>query len=99
MRRYFARPVRGETIGIWGAGPAGTLLKRASEAIGCRPVVIENDERRRELVNGQEEPPEAGIDIAVIAVGDMTAYNEALKCMAPRGRMVIFSGLPGSNAC
>jgi len=93
-----ARPVRGETIGIWGAGPAGTLLKRASEAIGCRPVVIENDERRRELVNGQEEPPEAGIDIAVIAVGDMTAYNEALKCMAPRGRMVIFSGLPKNGA-
>lgn len=89
-----ARLEKDEIIGIWGGGPAGTLLKRASEAVGARAFVIEKDARRRALAAGFTEPPEIEMDVAVIAVGDMEAYNEAVKYLSPRGRLVIFSGLP-----
>jgi len=92
-----ARPLRGEHIGIWGGGPAGTLLKRASEALGCRPMVVERDERRRALINGHTAPPEE-VNVAVVAVGDAEAYREALQCLSPRGRLVVFSGLPKDGA-
>jgi L-iditol 2-dehydrogenase len=92
-----ARPAKGESIGIWGGGPAGTLLKRVSEALGCRPFVIETDERRRKLADGFTVPPEKTIDIAVIAVGDMKAYRDAMQYLTPRGRLVVFSGLPKDN--
>lgn len=39
-----------ETIIIWGGGPAGTLLARASHALGARPLVIEPDTRRQALL-------------------------------------------------
>jgi len=89
-----ARLNKNEIIGIWGGGPAGTLLKRASEAIGARPFVIEKDARRRALLDGFTKPPEKEMDVAVIAVGDMEAYKEAIKYLSPRGRLVVFSGLP-----
>ena len=86
-----ARLTRGETIGIWGGGPAGTLLKRASEAIGCKSFVVENDERRRNIINGFAAPPVKGIDVAVIAVGDMEAYKEAKRLLLQR--TVTWAGL------
>ena len=89
-----ARLSRDETIGIWGGGTAGTLLKCASEAMGARPFVIEKDERRRKLADGFTSPHEKEIDVAIIAVGNMNAYRDALKYLAPRGRLVVFSGLP-----
>ena len=33
-------------------------------------------------------------DICVVAVGSLTAYQEAINHLNPRGRLVIFSGLP-----
>ena len=84
----------GETIGIWGAGPAGTLLNRAARAFGARPCNIEPDRRRRALIGGRESAGDDRFDVVVVAVGDRNAYREALDHLAPRGRLVVFSGLP-----
>ena len=84
----------GENIGIWGAGPAGTLLARAARAMGAQAANIEPDRRRRELIGGLENAGEISFDVAVVAVGDHEAYREALAHLAPRGRLVVFSGLP-----
>ena len=86
-----------EKIGIWGAGPAGTLLARAAAALGAIPLNIEPDERRRALIEGVISSGNARFDVAVVAVGDRQAYHEALAHLAPRGRLVIFSGLPKDN--
>lgn len=92
----------GDVLGIWGAGPAGTLLSRAGALRGAVPVVIEPDERRRALVggapgspaaaSGHAAPPET-VDVAIVAVGSAQAYEEAFAALAPRGRLVVFSGL------
>ena len=34
------------SVGIWGGGPAGTLLSRAATAMGAHPLTIEPDQRR-----------------------------------------------------
>jgi L-iditol 2-dehydrogenase len=83
----------GENIGIWGAGPAGTLLARAASALGAHAHNIEPDRRRRDLIDGLETAGERDFDVAVVAVGDNGAYQEALAHLAPRGRLVVFSGL------
>ena len=82
----------GDALGIWGAGPAGTLLGRAGSLRGAETVVIEPDERRRALACGHAAPP-AMVDVAIVAVGASEAYLEALAALAPRGRLVVFSGL------
>ncbi len=92
----------GDVLGIWGAGPAGTLLCRAGALLGAVPRVVEPDTRRRDYVAGapgtpaaatfSAEPP-AQVDVAVVAVGDPAAYEQALAVLAPRGRLVVFSGL------
>jgi L-iditol 2-dehydrogenase len=33
------------------------------------------------------------VDVAVVAVGDPRAYEAAIAALAPRGRLVVFSGL------
>lgn len=83
----------GAAVTIWGAGPAGTLLHRASRALGACPINVERDERRRTLIEGVAEPPLQSADVAIVAVGDRGAYEEALKVLGPRGRLVLFSGL------
>jgi L-iditol 2-dehydrogenase len=88
----------GERIAIWGAGPAGTLLARAAAALQARPLLVEPDPRRRPAALGQEAPPEEPVDVAVVAVGDREAYGQALSCLGPRGRLVVFSGLPPEGA-
>ncbi|MDH4231148.1 MAG: alcohol dehydrogenase catalytic domain-containing protein [Nitrospirota bacterium] len=88
----------GERIGIWGAGPAGTLLSRASAGLGAIPYSMEPDERRRALIRGFASPPVKGFDVVVVAVGSADAYREALGHLRPRGRVVIFSGLPRAAA-
>jgi L-iditol 2-dehydrogenase len=86
----------GKNVGIWGGGPAGTLLARASLAMGANPLNIEIDERRRRLINGYANCPDRLFDICVLAVGSLMAYREAIAHLNPRGRLVIFSGLsPG----
>jgi L-iditol 2-dehydrogenase len=80
-------------VGIWGAGPAGTLLYRAAQALGGTPICIEPDERRRNLIGGITDRPSFALDIAVVAVGNRAAYEEAIQCLGPRGRLVLFSGL------
>ena len=92
----------GDLLGIWGAGPAGTLLCRAGALLGAEPVVIEPDERRRDLVSASAgSPPRArgyaaapgSADVAIVAAGSPEAYDEAFAALAPRGRLVVFSGL------
>lgn len=101
-----ARVTRGDVVGIWGGGPAGTLLCRAAALLGAAVHVAEPDERRRALVAGLPGTP-AGVgfgapppvDVAIVAVGDPRAYVEALEVLAPRGRLVVFSGLlPDADA-
>ena len=89
-----ARLQPGERIGIWGAGPAGTLLARAARALGAEPLNIEPDRRRRALIGGIAAADGNLFDAAVVAVGDQNAYQEALAHLLPRGRLVVFSGLP-----
>jgi len=89
-----ARLTPGERIGIWGAGPAGNLLKRYAESIGGEVTMIEPDPLRRGRVNGVKSPGESRFDVCIPAVGSPDAYREALECLAPRGRLVVFSGLP-----
>lgn len=82
-----------ETIGIWGAGPAGTLLARASIALKATPFIIEPDKNRCPSQNGYLTPPDMKFDVCIVAVGSNEAYEEALSHLAPRGRLVVFSGL------
>lgn len=82
-----------ETIAIWGGGPAGQLLARAATAYDALPTVIEPDPQRRELAKGVAEPPDQLFDVCVVAVGNNAAYQQALQRLAPRGRLVVFSGL------
>jgi L-iditol 2-dehydrogenase len=82
-----------ESIGIWGAGPAGTLLARASMAMGARPFSFDPDAVRCERINGGEAYDGREFDVCIVAVGSKSAYEEALQALKPRGRLVVFSGL------
>jgi L-iditol 2-dehydrogenase len=93
-----SRLTPGERIGIWGAGPAGTLLKRLACYFGADVVVIEPDGERRERIGGQETAAGELFDVCIPAVGDGGAYLAALGHLAPRGRLVAFSGLPANSA-
>lgn len=85
----------GETIGIWGGGPAGVLLSKAALAKGAEPTIIEPHPSRRQFSDGVSfVPADQMYDVCIIAVGDKGAYLEALEHLQPRGRLVIFSGLP-----
>jgi L-iditol 2-dehydrogenase len=88
----------GMNVAVWGAGPAGTLLARATRAKGAEPLNIDPDPERSRLAGGCERrPPERRFDVCVVAVGARQAYAEALSCLQPRGRMVVFSGLHPSE--
>ena len=83
----------GKTVGIWGAGPAGTLLHRAAKAMGAAPFNIDPDPGRCERIGGATSCPDRCFDVCIVAVGSKAVYEEALKHLHPRGRLVVFSGL------
>lgn len=87
----------GGTLGIWGAGPAGLLLSRAGSAMGAQSFIIDPCENRRAFANGLSAAPETMFDACIVAVGSVDAYSDAIRHLAPRGRMVIFSGLPRAS--
>lgn len=88
-----------ETIGIWGGGPAGVLLSRAALAKGAAPTIVEPNVKRREFSHGVSSVPSGALyDVCIIAVGDKSAYEEALGHLKPRGRLVVFSGLPKDDS-
>ena len=89
-----ARVRDGEKVVIWGGGPAGVLLQRAAQARGAHALVIEPDPGRRVWSGGIASSPDQTFDVALVAVGDPSAYPEALERLKPRGRLVVFSGLP-----
>lgn len=88
-----ARLTAGDRLTVWGAGTAGTLLARAGRARGATVAVIDPDPQRRERSAGLLAPPAESADVAIVAVGDAAAYQQALGHLGPRGRLVIFSGL------
>ncbi len=92
------RVAEGEEVGIWGAGPAGTLLARAARAMGAATMNMEPDRVRREAIGGLEVNNGKLFDVCVVAVGSREAYLAALTALKPRGRLVVFSGLPLDNA-
>jgi L-iditol 2-dehydrogenase len=83
----------GETVVIWGAGPAGTLLGRAAMAMGARVFYVDPDPERLRRVQDMAAPREFRADVCIVAVGAYSAYEAALKSLRPRGRLVVFSGL------
>lgn len=87
-----------ESIAIWGAGPAGTLLGRVSVALGATPFIIEPDENRCPSSFGYLAPPDMNFDVCIVAVGAPDAYSQALAHLGPRGRLVVFSGLSPDRA-
>ncbi len=87
-----------DQVAIWGAGPAGTLLCRATKALDAVPTVIEPDPRRRMRAGGVTGVPSGIFDAAIVATGSKEAYNQAIACLGPRGRLVVFSGLPRDAA-
>lgn len=87
------RVKEGESVGIWGAGPAGTLLARAAAAMKASPFSIDPDEGRRDRIKGHVSRGDRRFDVCVVAVGSKAAYEDALGALAPRGRLVVFSGL------
>ena len=99
----------GDVLGVWGAGPAGTLLSRAGALRGAEVVVVEPDARRRELLDlgaghaGAGRPPtgarRAPSPSPSSPSATRRAYAAALAALAPRGRLVVFSGLlPADDA-
>jgi L-iditol 2-dehydrogenase len=87
----------GMTVGIWGAGPAGTLLHRAARAKGAEAVNLDPDPCRRGAIDGIACGTERVFDVCVVAVGAKAAYAEAVNRLRPRGRLVVFSGLPPAD--
>ncbi|MGD9504729.1 MAG: alcohol dehydrogenase catalytic domain-containing protein [Syntrophobacteraceae bacterium] len=92
-----ARLGEGETLGIWGAGPAGALLHRAARAMGAEPFCIDPDPRRHERMMGAGARDGRTFDVCIVAVGSAAAYEDALGALNPRGRLVVFSGLHPSE--
>jgi L-iditol 2-dehydrogenase len=80
-------------LAVWGAGPAGTLLARAGRALGATVTVNDPDPGRAGRIGVPSTPNEPRADVAVVAVGSPQAYEEALSRLAPRGTLVVFSGL------
>ena len=89
----------GDCVGVWGGGPAGTLIRRAAMAKGATGWTVEPHAGRRSRINGFGEAPAEGCDVAVVAVGDAAAYQQATKSLRPRGCLVLFSGLSPATAC
>ena len=89
----------GDCVGVWGGGPAGTLIRRAAIAKGATGWTVEPHAGRRARIDGFEEAPAEGCDVAVVAVGDAAAYQQAIKSLRPRGCLVLFSGLSPATAC
>lgn len=90
----------GDRVGIWGAGPAGLLLARASKAVGAAAVNIEPDQRRCAFAQGVAHCNKDRLfDVCIVAVGSAQAYREALAHLAPRGILVVFSGLLPVDDC
>lgn len=88
----------GDTLGIWGSGPAGMLLRRAAETQGATVWMVDPDPRRRAFSGAEESPDPAGCDVAIVAVGSAGAYQQAIASLRPRGCLVFFSGLSPAEA-
>ena len=71
----------------------GRRATRRSSRAACGGVRARR--RRRACTRAAPGP----VDVAVVAVGDPRAYEAAIAALAPRGRLVVFSGLlPADDA-
>ena len=83
----------GMRVGIWGAGPAGTLLARAAQARGAQPVNIDPDPRRSATIGGHVHCPERPVRCLHRRRGRAWRLRRGPPALLPRGRLVVFSGL------
>ena len=72
---------------------AGTFDSRLAFAHNAAQVNISRIEDRPAAMRIPTEGQ--GFDAAILAVGSERALRDGLKCLKPRGRMVVFSALPG----
>ena len=87
-----------DKVGIWGAGPAGTLLARLAKCKTEQVTVIEPHADRRMRASGFCSPPDEKFDMIIVATNSRDAYREAFVNLAPGGTLVVFSGLAPGDA-
>jgi threonine dehydrogenase-like Zn-dependent dehydrogenase len=108
-----ARLAPGANLLILGDGPFGVLMTRLAARMDVGRVVIAgwsefrlSFARQAVTVNTyglDDVPPRLcsvvdGYDAAILAVGSRQAFTEGLRCLKPRGRMVVFSAIPGETS-
>lgn len=107
-----ARLASGANLLILGDGPFGVLMTRLAARLDLGEVVIAgwsdfrlSFSRQAVQVNTYQaaDPTQLlravvdGYDAAILAVGSRQAFADGLRCLKPRGRMVVFSALPGDT--
>jgi threonine dehydrogenase-like Zn-dependent dehydrogenase len=107
-----ARLAPGANLLILGDGPFGVLMSRLAARLDLGQVVIAGwsdfrlaFSRQAVQVNTYQvvEPTRRlravvdSYDAAILAVGSHQAFADGLRCLQPRGRMVVFSAIPGET--
>jgi 2-desacetyl-2-hydroxyethyl bacteriochlorophyllide A dehydrogenase len=94
-----AGDVRGREVLIVGDGPFGNIIARLAARAGADRVVVVGREpfRLRKIRDAEAvmSPPIGCMDVAVLAVTAPEAVATCLQALRPRGRLVVFSALPG----
>ena len=91
----------GERVAVFGGGPAGQLLHQLARLAGAATVtLLTRSPGKRELANklGASEsfnPREVDLqdcefDVVIDAVGSAQVIEDAMTCLAKRGRLIIF---------
>jgi 2-desacetyl-2-hydroxyethyl bacteriochlorophyllide A dehydrogenase len=74
---------------------AGWLDFRLAFALGAERV---NTSRAADPVKAMLEPVDgSGYDAVIVAAGSARAFSDGLKCLKPKGRLVLFSAIQGET--
>lgn len=103
-----ARLERGDRVLVFGAGQMGLQLVAVARELGAEIVVIEPLEHRRELAlklgaSGVAQPDDLETTLserwgdeppvsAVVSIGALPAFRQALACVGNGARVVLFAG-------
>ncbi|MBE3072373.1 MAG: alcohol dehydrogenase catalytic domain-containing protein [Acidobacteria bacterium] len=97
-----AGEVRGRDVLVAGDGPFGNIIARLAVRSGARRVVVMGREPfRLRQIRGAETvltAPLGAVDVAILAVSSDEAASACFAALRPRGRLVVFSALPGALA-
>jgi len=95
-----ANPQLGTKTAVWGLGTAGLLMIQCLKAMGQETIVgVSHHEEHRELAlragathaMTQEEASEGlEVDLAIEASGSPTAFEPAIRALAPGGRLLLY---------